>query len=76
MREVVANQAHAVGTDSVRITVSVGVAVTMNGSVSADALVESADAALYRAKESGRNRVEGSAVPVEEGGGSGSAIAA
>ena len=65
MRECVANQAATVGTDSVRVTVSVGVAVTLNGSVSADALVEAADAALYRAKENGRNRVEQCAAPVE-----------
>ena len=68
MRELVANQQVAVGADSVRVTVSVGVAVTMNGSVSADTLVEAADAALYRAKEGGRNRVEGSVRPAEEAG--------
>ena len=76
MRECVSNQAAVVGAEAVRVTVSVGVAVTLNGSVSADALVETADAALYRAKENGRNRVEGSEVAVEEGGSSGPAKAA
>jgi two-component system, cell cycle response regulator len=75
MREFIASQQAAVGTDAVQVTVSVGIAVTLNGSASADALVEAADAALYRAKEAGRNRVEGCATSVEEGG-SGSAKAA
>jgi diguanylate cyclase (GGDEF)-like protein len=68
MREFIASQQATVGSDSVQVTVSVGVAVTLNGSASADALVEAADAALYRAKEAGRNRVESSATPVEDGG--------
>ena len=68
MRECIENQRATVGPDSVQVTVSVGVAVTVNGSASADALVEAADAALYRAKETGRNRVESCATPSEEGG--------
>jgi len=39
------------------ITVSIGVAVTNELGVSATALLKQADAALYRAKEGGRNRV-------------------
>ena len=70
MREFIASQQATVGTDAVQVTVSVGIAVTLNGSASAEALVEAADAALYRAKEAGRNRVESCAAPVEEGGGS------
>lgn len=65
MREAVSRQTSAVGPEPVRVTVSVGVAVTLNGSGSPDALIEAADAALYRAKEGGRNRVEGASVPGE-----------
>ena len=68
MRECIASQQAMVGPDSVQVTVSVGVAVTVNGSASADSLVEAADAALYCAKEAGRNRVESCARPVEDGG--------
>jgi diguanylate cyclase (GGDEF)-like protein len=68
MRDFIASQQATVGADSVQVTVSVGVAVTLNGSATADALVEAADAALYRAKDGGRNRVESCASPVEEGG--------
>ncbi|HSD29089.1 MAG TPA: GGDEF domain-containing protein, partial [Vicinamibacteria bacterium] len=41
----------------VSMTVSVGVAGEMGGPVDADALLARADAACYRAKEAGRNRV-------------------
>jgi diguanylate cyclase (GGDEF)-like protein len=68
MREFIASEQATVGADSLHVTVSVGVAVTLNGSATVDALVEAADAALYRAKEAGRNRVESCAAPVEEGG--------
>jgi len=50
-----------VATDShhtVAITVSVGVVGTTSWPVDADALLSRADAACYRAKEAGRNRVE------------------
>jgi diguanylate cyclase (GGDEF)-like protein len=44
---------------TVRITVSIGVAGRHLGTRSVDGLVADADAALYRAKTKGRNRVEG-----------------
>ncbi len=41
---------------TVRVTVSAGVATTRDGTRSVEALMEAADAALYRAKHEGRNR--------------------
>jgi two-component system, cell cycle response regulator len=43
---------------AVQITVSMGVAVAENGETSTESLLEMADAALYNAKQKGRNRVE------------------
>ena len=45
----------------VRVTVSVGTAGTASYPVDPDALLARADAACYRAKEGGRNRVEADA---------------
>ncbi len=39
------------------ITLSLGLASTISASAEANALLHAADAALYRAKASGRNRV-------------------
>ena len=46
------------GNASVPVTVSVGVACYPDHGLSATDLVAAADAALYRAKERGRDRVE------------------
>jgi diguanylate cyclase (GGDEF)-like protein len=43
--------------EGLRVTISVGIAGAEKGEVDAAALVERADAALYRAKAAGRNRV-------------------
>jgi diguanylate cyclase (GGDEF)-like protein len=47
-----------VGAQQLRVTVSVGVAAIDGADLSADAVLARADAALYRAKAQGRNRVE------------------
>ena len=53
-RPFVTNEAHP----AVSITVSVGVVGPVAGPIDPDALLARADAACYRAKEAGRNRVE------------------
>jgi diguanylate cyclase (GGDEF)-like protein len=47
----------AAGDDLIALTVSIGVAVRDASVISVDAMVEHADAAQYRAKSEGRNRV-------------------
>lgn len=56
MRAAVASQPAVFGAHTIGITTSVGVAMAPQSSF--EALVEAADAALYRAKRLGRNRVE------------------
>jgi diguanylate cyclase (GGDEF)-like protein/PAS domain S-box-containing protein len=46
------------GTREIAVSASIGIALTMDPSVSADALLQRADAALYAAKAQGRNRYE------------------
>ena len=58
VREVVANEPFAVGTVSIPVTVSVGAAGYPDHGLSGADLLAAADAALYRAKGNGRNRVE------------------
>ena len=42
----------------IKQTISIGVSVTPDGSEKLKTLIDTADAALYRAKEGGRNRIE------------------
>jgi len=60
IRAAVADRPFAAGDShhTVAVTVSVGVAGTGEGPANPDALLARADAACYRAKEAGRNRVE------------------
>ena len=63
LRKVVADRPCPLDTgDSLSITVSVGIAQYAPGDAGFAAIVARADAALYRAKEAGRNRVEIAAV--------------
>ena len=57
LRETVADAAFAPGGEPQRITVSIGIATLAPGRDTRPALMAAADAALYRAKSQGRNRV-------------------
>jgi diguanylate cyclase (GGDEF)-like protein len=57
LRRAIAEASFAAVGEDVTVTVSCGVAEMMPGDT-ADTLVDRADAALYRAKQNGRNRVE------------------
>jgi diguanylate cyclase (GGDEF)-like protein len=57
--EAVASAPMAAGRGERRVTISLGVAWTTDGQTDADALIQLADAALYRAKAGGRNCVRG-----------------
>lgn len=56
--ERLAAQPFHAGAQQLNVTVSVGVAALDAADLSADAVLARADAALYRAKAGGRNRVE------------------
>jgi diguanylate cyclase (GGDEF)-like protein len=58
VRSAVEISSHAVGHDTIDLTVSVGVATAGKECSDLTALMDSADKALYRAKTLGRNRVE------------------
>jgi diguanylate cyclase (GGDEF)-like protein len=58
IREAVAAGTIRAGEIELRVTVSVGVASTSSGHSTSACLLQAADEALYRAKASGRNRVE------------------
>jgi two-component system cell cycle response regulator len=64
IRACVASQPTVVGNGSIAVTVSVGLAVTAVAGFAPGALIEAADAALYRAKANGRNRVEQYVAPL------------
>ncbi|MDD5365663.1 MAG: PhnD/SsuA/transferrin family substrate-binding protein [Gallionellaceae bacterium] len=58
LREQVAAEAIVFGDTRLGVTVSIGMTQLLPDDASADAALARADAALYRAKENGRNRVE------------------
>ena len=57
LREAVAAASFELGGEDRRLTISIGVAGLAEGRRERSALMQAADAALYRAKEEGRNRV-------------------
>jgi len=58
LRAAVEGTSHATEQGALRVTVSVGVATWPGGGQTPDELLTTADRALYRAKQTGRNRVE------------------
>jgi diguanylate cyclase (GGDEF)-like protein len=48
----------ALDTAEIAVTTSIGIALTEDGSVAPEVLLQRADAALYTAKAEGRNRYE------------------
>ena len=57
VRAEIASQPFVIGTQTVEVTVSVGVSCVLKGQDSVAALMKRADLALYEAKSGGRNRV-------------------
>ena len=58
MRQGIENATISVGSEDINITASFGIATVEPGTNSLDTTMQAADEALYRAKNSGRNRVE------------------
>jgi diguanylate cyclase (GGDEF)-like protein len=50
---------------TIRITVSIGLAFYQGGTATAAALVKQADEMLYQAKRSGRNNVQAAPLPID-----------
>jgi diguanylate cyclase (GGDEF)-like protein len=63
IRAVFAQKAHELAAQPLLVTTSVGVAATDDPRCDLASLLKQADAALYRAKRLGRNRVECAAPP-------------
>lgn len=57
LREAVAEDTFVLGGEDKRLTISIGIACLAPGREERSPLMEAADAALYRAKDEGRNRV-------------------
>lgn len=57
---------HLVPGDHLRVTASFGVATTGPGRIDVDSLIAAADAALYEAKNAGRNRIAVAPDPAEQ----------
>ncbi|HTL47232.1 MAG TPA: diguanylate cyclase [Verrucomicrobiae bacterium] len=57
MRKAVEHQLYHLGSDDIRITVSIGIAEFPSDATKKEDLIERADQALYKAKRTGRNRV-------------------
>jgi diguanylate cyclase (GGDEF)-like protein len=58
LRHLIENQSVRAGTQSLRVTISAGIARVEAGDASVEAVIARADGALYRAKAAGRNRVD------------------
>jgi diguanylate cyclase (GGDEF)-like protein len=57
LRQKVAEHSFVFQADSIRVTISVGVALMQENDKAANDLIKRADERLYQAKNSGRNRV-------------------
>lgn len=57
LREAVAEDTFVLGGEDKHLTISIGIACLAPGREERSPLMEAADAALYRAKDEGRNRV-------------------
>ena len=58
LRKAIESSGHATEKGVLKVTASLGVSTAFDDADSVEGLIESADAALYRAKQGGRNRVE------------------